>query len=359
MEGYILFRDGTLIRGYAMGQPGLRIGRTVRFSGGVDPHFLATDPQQRNLIIATDSPELGSLGARPLVDQSASVQAVSVLCRDMVDFPSYRTSYRNISHLYSRDGGFMVSSLNMSKILKRASEGEDAAIMAFAGKSAGPSALESMARSLKEYRHQDRWDPSAGARRTVEFKDPEKDVELLVLDLGIRSGMLRALRSLCNVTFIPPNLTNAQRSDRRFDAALISSGPGSIPSEELVEIVRAFYRSTGSAPLLAMGMGALALCTVLGSEPKPLKAPHRSMTRNVMLGEISLPTYQSHDHHPGDIEDLEASFFGNDGTPEVLSGFDVKGRSVTLSMADTLPEFGTLEGDPLIELLRTAGEDVT
>lgn len=356
MEGYILFRDGTLIRGYALGQPGFRLGRLVRFSGGIDPHFIATDPQLRDMIIVTDSPELGSIGARPAIDQSDTVQAASILCRDMVDFPSYRTNYRNIYNLFSSDGRFFISSLDMAHMLKRADDGEDVAIMARTGKAADASALEAMAERLLYFSHDGLWDAPTVHKRTVEFKNAVADIDIIVLDLGIRSGFLRALRSRSDVTLVPPDPSALEGMERRFDAVIISSGPGSLPSEELLGIVRTFYSRTGNVPVFAMGIGALALNNVLGGTPNILKEPHRSMSKNALIGGAAIPTYQSHEFHPGRLSGFDGSCFDHDGWAEVLKGCDRSGRHIVLSMIDTLPEYGMVEGDPLMEFLEYVEE---
>jgi len=238
--------------------------------------------------LISDAPDLGTTGIRSNLDQSDMVCASSLLCRNIADFPTFRCNFKNMNHLLSREGGCAVSSLDMEGISPRS--GEDACILAVHSEPSGET-LDEMASALSEYRHDPNWTDRYSTKKRVIYNNTSSDLNLGILDLGIRAGLMRFLRERCSVTLIPPSSAKDVYNGE-FDLAMVSNGPGTVPGPSLLNAVREFLGQCGPVPLLAMGIGALAANIVLGGTPEKMGLPHRSASQVVKVGDIWLPTYQ-------------------------------------------------------------------
>jgi carbamoyl-phosphate synthase small subunit len=347
LEGYLLLRDGTLVKGYALGQPGLYLGQLSRFTGPFDPQLVMTDPASKGQILLSDQPEIGSLGVRPGLDQSDTIHASGLMCRDLVDFPSYRGNFKAISQMLSRGGSASISSLDLSSILPF--EGSDAAALVIQGERLDLDMIAFIEASLKAYTQDTGYHPPSGYAKRTHHPHSRSDDHILVLDLGIRDGLLRALRKEANVAILQPSaLSDISLEDP--DRALISSGPGALPDDEMVRTVSGFLSMFSHVPVMSMGIGALAMDMALGGTPDRMSEPHRGTDIEVRLGDLLLPTYQNHEYSLSPLNGFEVMARGPGGSIEVLVSTD--GPLRMMSTMDTLPEFGSVDGDPLSLFLR-------
>jgi carbamoyl-phosphate synthase small subunit len=342
LEGFILLRDGTLIKGYATGQHGLYTGRLAHTHGIIDPQFVMTDPAFRGLFVLSDSPEIGSMGVRAGADQSDSLHSPGLVCRDIVDFPSYRGSFKSISQMLARGGSASIS-MDVEPLLSR--DGQDAALLVIHGERMDMSLIGTMESALGRFSYETECSRMRSAKKVV-HPNAGSNEHILVLDLGMRDGILRALRGRATVTTVSPS-TPLSELPREFDRAVISSGPGSIPGPDLVEKVSEFLALCADRPVLSKGFGALAMNMALGGKPLRLVRAHRGTSIEVKVGQCLLPTYQNHELSLGPIDGFQGSCPAPDGSYEVLRS--LRGPPRTMCTMDTLPEFGMTEDDPMLE----------
>jgi len=329
----------------------------VWMTGEVDPQFLMTEPSMRGLIPVTEVPYCGGVGVRPIADQSDTVQAASFLCREIVDFPSYRCNFKNVQNMLTREGARAVSSLDISLIEDAARRCENAAVIAAHGGDMGDAAIDLAGKMLDRRPDEVMWDPCCSVKRTVRYGNDGSDRELVVLDLGMRTGFLRALRRICSVTILPPG--DRPSSDLRYDALLISSGPGQAANGELVEAVGRAIEAAGDRPVIAMGIGAIAASEALGRKVRRLTPPHTSTSMVVSCGGSDMLTYQNHTLVPVPDGRDRIICEGPEGTVEAVALDRGNGSTVTTLLYDPLPEFGTFRDEPLgrfLESLKEGGE---
>jgi carbamoylphosphate synthase small subunit len=319
-------------------------------TGDIDPQFVMTDPSFRGMFVLSDLSEIGPLGVRPGVDQSDSLQASGLFCRDLVDFPSFRGSFKSISLMMARGGSASITSMDMGHLLGY--DGQDAAALVIQAERLDLSMIGTMERALGSFSYE-RDQSSLWTGKRIDYPNNEVGRKILVLDLGMRGGILRALRRAGNVTTVPPSVDLSEVFNGDPDLSMISSGPGMTPSGELVAIVKGFLEMFDGIPVYSMGIGALAMNVAMGGIPGMLEKAHRGTSIEVKIGGTLLPTYQNHELALGLVKGFKARSFGPDGSPEVL--ISKKGAKWVMSTMDTLPEFGMVRGDPFFEFIGGGG----
>ena len=114
-----------------------------------------------------------------------------------------------------------------------------------------------MGEHLDGFRHDSEWSPISPSGKRITYRNVGSDLDVAVLDLGMRAGLIRYLRSKANVHMIPYD-DPFEEKERMYDLAIVSNGPGSVPGKGLSDIVGRFAGSMEGVPLFAMGIGALA-----------------------------------------------------------------------------------------------------
>lgn len=346
MKGILCFADGSVYTGLGLGIEGESSGQLVHFHGPLDPQFILTDPAVKDLLILSTEPVLGGCGVRSGMDQSDNIWAAGLLCREIVDFPTHEGHFKNIHRMLESHGGMAVTYLDPDPLAELAA-GEPGATVLI-----GPEGRLSKAsrRIIVEELRRDSpigmWDDKASVRRTTELECTDPGGRILLIDLGIRNGMLRFLREHYHVRIINPAGIDSERSLVSYDGIVISGGPGQTPTDELIGYIS---RITGGEhpPIYAYGIGSLALGISFGMETKKMDRAHRGMSVPVSIGDAVIPTYQTHSHtlHPPDDEWSAAGTCPVDGSLESLISRE---GSIFLSMYDPAPDLRRLHpSDPL------------
>lgn len=87
------------------------------------------------------------------------------------------------------------------------------------------------------------------------FPNPDEGANVVVVDFGLKSGILRELSHRnCNVTVVPWNFTSEQILDLDPDGIVLSTGPGS-PANLPQSVLTMITEVQTQAPLFAIGLG--------------------------------------------------------------------------------------------------------
>ncbi|MHC4789340.1 MAG: glutamine amidotransferase-related protein, partial [Planctomycetota bacterium] len=171
-------------------------------------------------------------------------------------------------------------------------------------------------------------------------------LKVAVLDLGVRRSDLRQLDATCSLELFPHDADAASVLEARPAGVFVSDGPGGcLPPACAVEIIGDLV---GQVPILACGLGHVALGMAVGCEPEFLKRGHHGANypvRNLADGSAEV-TQQRHTVALG-RDSVEASAEAallceniNDGTVEGIQAAD--GSAVGFQPVLAAPQPGAL-----------------
>ncbi|MFO7955496.1 MAG: hypothetical protein R6X33_00140 [Candidatus Brocadiia bacterium] len=149
-----------------------------------------------------------------------------------------------------------------------------------------------------------------------------------MLDLGVRASQLEQLALCCRPEALPYDASADDVLAGDPAGVVVSDGPGTaLPPAETVETLEGLL---GQVPILALGLGHVALGLALGCEASFLRRGHHGANcpaRNVRSGEAAV-TLQRHSvvlDHDSVAEAADAELVWehmNDGTVEGIASAD-------------------------------------
>ena len=266
MHGYILLSDGTRFDGRLAGEPKVARGWVVANTAVVGFQEMVTDPAYKGLLLAFTYPEIGNVGAAKAFGESVRVQAAGLAIKVLSARRSHYLAEEDFEALLRRDGIPCLTDVDTRGLAVHLREhGEMAAAIAPA---------EEDADGLRE---------SLQALERPRFVPPESAVipgdgdgpKVVVIDLGLRRSELAQLALCCRPVLLPHDADATAVEAESAAGVVVSDGPGGgLPAEETVQAVASLM---GKVPVLAWGLGHVALGMALGFEPTFLKRGHHGV----------------------------------------------------------------------------------
>jgi len=284
MEGYILLSDGTRLDGELRGAQDTALGWLVANTAVVGFQEMATDPCYFNRILAFTYPEVGNVGVNAAFSESGRVQAAGLVVKVLSAYRSHYLSEEDFESMLSRDGVPCVTGVDTRWLAVHLREkGETAAAVAPAEADAD-QLLETL-RGLEP-----RFRPTAAPSLSEKGSGPT----VAVLNLGLRRSELRQLAACCRPVVLPHDADAEAVMGCRPAGLYVSDGPsGALPPAHAVNTIKALL---GHLPILASGLGHVALGLALGCSSIRLKRGHHGASypvRNVRDSRLQI-TQQRH-----------------------------------------------------------------
>jgi carbamoyl-phosphate synthase small subunit len=266
MDGYILLSDGMRLEGRLAGEPKVARGWVVANTAVVGFQEMATDPAYKGLLLAFTYPEIGNVGAAAASGESPRVQAAGLVVKVLSVRRSHYLAEEDFEALLLRDGIPCLTDVDTRGLAVHLREhGEMAAAVAPADEDA--DALRESLQALERPRFLPT-EPSANP-------DAPDGPKVAVLDLGLRRSEAAQLALCCRPVLLPHGADAAAVEAEGASGVIVSDGPGGgLPAEETVYAVASFV---GKVPVLAWGLGHVALGMALGCEPTFLKRGHHGV----------------------------------------------------------------------------------
>ena len=266
MDGYILLSDGMRLEGRLAGEPKVARGWVVANTAVVGFQEMVTDPAYKGLLLAFTYPEIGNVGAAAAFGESARVQAAGLVIKVLSVRRSHYLAEEDFEALLTRAGIPCLTGVDTRGLAVHLREhGEMAAAIAPAGEDA--DALRESLEALER--------PPFVATESPAGPDAADGPKVAVIDLGLRRSELAQLALCCRPVLLPHDADADAVAAEGAAGVIVSDGPGGgLPAEESVQAVAALV---GQVPVLAWGLGHVALGMALGCEPTFLKRGHHGV----------------------------------------------------------------------------------
>jgi len=268
MRARLLLEDGTLFEGESFGAEGESVGEVVFNTGMTGYQEVLTDPSYCGQIVTMTYPLIGNYGLNRDDGEAFRPFVHGFVVREYAELPSNWRSEQSLSEWLKEHGIIGIAGID-TRMLTR--------IIRIHGTMKG--LLTTREESLSVMREKlDRTPPMRDQVARVStrsiYTSPGFGKRVVLVDLGVKYGILRELvRRGCDVVVVPHE-TSAEAIDRlRPDGILLSNGPGD--PKDVPRTIETVKRLLGRYPLFGICLGHQVFALACGADTEKMKFGHR------------------------------------------------------------------------------------
>lgn len=265
MKRYLVLDDGSYFEGEGFGASTISTGSLALFTGNFGYQEALTDPANAGKILVFSTPLVGASGINSIDYEAIDPQVKGIVVADLPLTHDHSEQAQNVNSylaekripgLYGVDTHALVHRLRAEKIIK-------ASVMDTADQHAFDQ-IKALVLPKNKTRQVSTVNPYAA---------PNVGQTIAVIDLGLKHSLLRSLSlRRINAFTMPFDVAPQEIANVQPDGIIISNGPGDV-QEVLPAIKEVFDRFYGKLPILAIGLGYLALSSYLDFELADLPLP--------------------------------------------------------------------------------------
>lgn len=266
MDGYILLADGKRLNGTLKGARKTVMGWLAANTAVVGFQEMVTDPAYKGRILAFTYPEIGNIGIAGAFSESPRVQVAGLVVKVLSEFRSHYLSEDSLENLLVNHDVPCLTDVDTRGLAVHLREnGEMPAMIAPA--SEAPSRFEDILAALDR--------PCFEPSKEVQLPAGANGPNVAVLNLGIRRSVLQQLDACCVAKVFPYDTAAETILAAKPAGVFVSDGPSNgMPPEQAVT---ALQKLVAAVPILACGLGHVALGMALGAKPVFLKRGHHGV----------------------------------------------------------------------------------
>ena len=332
----LALEDGTFFSGRSCGAAGESGGEFVFNTAMTGYQEILTDASYAGQCVVMTYPLIGNYGITARDNESARPRLSAFVVRELCKTPSNHESIQSAGDFLRKHGIVGIEEVDTRALTLRLREkgalrgiistldGDKKRLVAKA------KALPSMTgRNLAKVVSCEKsytWDEG--------YKPAEKTLHVVVMDFGVKYGILRCLAAMgCKVTVIPSWTTAEQIIKLKPDGVLLSNGPGDPePVTDAVETIKNLL--VERVPIFGICLGHQLLGLALGGKTYKLKFGHHGSNhpvKDLETGKIEI-TSQNHGFCvdlktlPSSVKTTHVNL--NDGTSEGMAHTELPAFSV-------------------------------
>lgn len=328
MKAKLLLDNGMIFEGENFGAEGTAFGEICFNTSMAGYQEILTDPSYAKQVIVMTYPEIGNYGINKDDFESSKISATGFVVKNYPENESHYKSYIKLKDYLKQQNIIGISNIDTRRLttIIRESGAMNCAITT-------EEITGEVREKLKNFSI-DKNITKLVSRSTEEVVKPAQEkangLRIAVIDCGIKKSIIDCFKDRgCELT-IYPNVVSADKIlESKFDAVLISNGPGD--PQDAAETIKTAKELTGKIPIYGICLGYQILCIALGGKTYKLKYGHRGGNHpviNKQTGKVFM-TSQNHGYavHPDSLpENVTVTYVNlND---ETLEGFSCKALKI-------------------------------
>ena len=299
-QAKLALAGGEVFEGTSVGAQGETVGEVVFNTAHTGYQEILTDPSYAGQLVTFTVSEVGNYGIHFGDEQAETAQAAGFIARRVCKEPSNWRSQESLPKFLQRNGVVGIEGIDTRKLVRiLRTSGAQMGIIDSTGASA--QALVERARKAPGMEGQDlaskvstrspyRW------AQGVPGRTPAPAIhDVVVVDYGVKRGILRQLVDVgCAVTVVPSRTPAAEILKRKPAGVVLSNGPGD-PAAVVGADVQA-RELLGKVPVMGICLGNQILALAMGGRTYKLKFGHRGANHPVrdLIGDKIDLTSQNH-----------------------------------------------------------------
>jgi len=321
MDGFLILEDGEVFKGRVLGSPIPSFGEIVFTTSMQGYTESITDPSYAGQILTFSFPLIGNYGISWDHRESDNVWVRGIIASQIFQDPENRYSISSLDEFLKRYNVPALVNIDTRKLIRKIREKGTMLGVIYPG---DPDKNKKDAVYLLENSiHPDKIKLfRKTASREIKFYKGKGNLNIALIDFGVKYGILKNLLEIGNVTLIPYYM---RMYIDEFDAIVLSNGPGD-PSHEDLEIFIENYIKRIKKPMLGICLGHQILARSFGIKTYKMKFGHRGVNHPVNFKEKVLISTHNHgfaisDKVPENIKITQRDI--NDGTVEGFVHLDL------------------------------------
>lgn len=301
----LLLEDGKSFEGRGFGAPAESYGEVVFHTGMSGYQEILTDPSYSEQIVTMTYPQIGNYGVNPGDVESRKLFLRGFVVKENCSYPSNWRSNKSLDEYLRESGVVGIEGIDTRALVRHLRDnGSKNGIL-----SRVDFDLQSLGRKLARYpglvgrdivkdvtsREPSAWDEGVANVLTGEQAKPEAKFRVVAMDFGIKSNILRLLRSSgCSVQVVPAHTSAQAIMAMNPHGVFLSNGPGD--PEGVSYAIAAVREMLGRVPIFGICLGQQILGLALGGKTYKLKFGHHGANhpvKNLRTGRIEI-TSQNH-----------------------------------------------------------------
>jgi len=318
--GLLVLADGEEFEGDLFGATpdGAAVGEVVFNTVMSGYQEVISDPSYAGQIITFTSTQIGNYGVTPADDESERPHCRGVIVRELSRTHSNWRATGDLNSFLIEHGIAGLSGIDTRRLTRHLRD-RGAMPGAF-----GPDAdiARSVAATATTTDGIDLVSTVTRDRRTIAGTDPEADRQIVAIDCGIKTTIVRHLAGLGSVELVPASISADELMTLHPNGVFLSNGPGDPAAVSyVVDTVRQIL---GRVPIFGICMGHQMLAQALGASTFKLPFGHHGgnhPVRDLVTDKVEI-TSQNHNYcvDLDGVADVAVTHINlNDGT---LEGFE-------------------------------------
>ncbi len=324
MKARLLLDNGMIFEGENFGAEGTALGEICFNTSMAGYQEILTDPSYAKQVVVMTYPEIGNYGINKDDFESSKISATGFIVKNYSENESHYKSYIKLKDYLKQQNVIGISNIDtryLTTIIREAGAMNCAVTT--------EEITEELKTKLKNFSIDKNItiQVSRAAKETISpAPDKANGLHIAVIDCGIKKSIIDCFKNRgCELTIFPANIDSGEILNTKFDALLISNGPGD--PQDAMAAIKTTKELIGKIPIYGICLGYQILCIALGGKTYKLKYGHRGGNHPVINKQTGKVFMTSQNHgYAADASTLPDNAIItytnlNDGT---LEGFSCK-----------------------------------
>ncbi|TVR82222.1 MAG: carbamoyl-phosphate synthase small subunit [Chitinophagaceae bacterium] len=292
--GILLLEDGTIFKGKASGKLKTSSGEICFNTGMTGYQEVFTDPSYSGQLLVMTNAHIGNYGYQTEETESDKVQISGLICNRFSSFYSRKSADGSLESFLTENEILVIHDIDTRALVHHIrKKGAMNAIISGEDKS-----IEELTEMLKNTPSMEGLELSSkvSVKEAYEFGNPNAEIKIAALDLGIKKNILRCLdERACFIKVFPAKTSFSEMEKWNPNAYFISNGPGDpSPMDYAIQTVKEILDA--KKPIFGICLGNQILALACGLKTFKLHHGHRGLNHPVINNKSRLSEITSQNH---------------------------------------------------------------
>ena len=293
-KAVLLLEDGTVFHGFSAGKEGYATGELCFNTGMTGYQEVFTDPSYYGQLMITTNAHIGNYGVNDSDVESDEIRISGLICKNLNTTYSRAAGDGNVNDYFINNNKVIITDVDTRAVVRHIRDkGAMNAII-----SNDNTDIVELSKKLNDVPSMQGLELSSkvSTKKPYFFGDENSKFKVAVLDLGIKTNILRCLSERdCHLKVFPINSSYKELNSFKPDGFFLSNGPGD-PSVMKQVINTTKDITSDGKPVFGICLGHQILALSEGVSTYKMHNGHRGINhpvRNIITGKSEV-TSQNH-----------------------------------------------------------------
>ena len=293
-KAVLLLEDGTIFHGFSAGKLGYATGELCFNTGMTGYQEVFTDPSYYGQLMITTNAHIGNYGVKDTDVESNNIKIAGLICKNLNPKFSRKSGDGNVNDYFINNDKVIITDVDTRAIVRHIRD-KGAMNAIISNEDIDINNLKLILEKVPSMQGLE-LSSKVSTKESYFFGDKKANFKVAVLDLGIKTNILRCLSERdCYLKVFPIDSSYEELNSWKPDGFFLSNGPGD-PSVMTNVINTTKELTNDGKPVFGICLGHQILALSEGVNTYKMHNGHRGINhpvRNVMTGKSEV-TSQNH-----------------------------------------------------------------